>query len=284
MALLELKDIIRYFVNDQVRTDVLKGISLSVEEGEYVSIMGPSGSGKSTFLNIIGCLDKASSGTYKIGDTYVDALSENELADMRNHEIGFVFQSFHLLRNLSATANVELPLIYRGMPAAERKKKAHEALTTVGLSHRFDHFPKQLSGGEQQRVAIARAIVGNPKLILADEPTGALDSKTSRNVMEIFRSLNQDRGMTIIQVTHDAKVPYYGTRIVYLADGEIYREEKVDPSIAAEILELHGTDDTTADTRALSLQEEGNKEAAKQKKKAALQEEAQREEVKNEQR
>ena len=247
MALLELQNITRYFMNDQVRTDVLRGITLSVAEGEYVSIMGPSGSGKSTLLNIIGCLDKASGGTYKIKDIYIDQLSENELADMRNHEIGFVFQSFHLLRNLTATANVELPLIYRGMPALERKKKAHQALSIVGLTHRAHHFPKQLSGGEQQRVAIARAIVGEPKLILADEPTGALDSKTSQTIMGIFHALNEEQGMTIIQVTHDAKVAYYGTRIIYLDDGEINREETVDARPASLIQKQYGAENRLPD-------------------------------------
>jgi len=227
VSLLELKDIERSFVNGQVRTDVLKGISLNVEEGEYISIMGPSGSGKSTLLNIIGCLDRASSGTYLINGIDVSTLGDSALANLRNREIGFVFQSFHLLKDLNAMANVELPLIYRGIAANERHKAAKEVLEIVGLSHRMDHYPKQLSGGEQQRVAIARSIIGKPHLLLADEPTGALDSKTSVSIMDIFSQLNRDLGLTIVQVTHDTEVAYYGSKIIHIFDGEIDAEEDV---------------------------------------------------------
>ncbi|MDD4572325.1 MAG: ABC transporter ATP-binding protein [Clostridia bacterium] len=227
MPLLELKDIERSFVNGQVRTDVLKGICLNVEEGEYISIMGPSGSGKSTLLNIIGCLDRASSGSYLINGKDVGSLGDNALADLRNHEIGFVFQSFHLLKDLNAMANVELPLIYRGVPAPERHKAAKEVLEIVGLAHRINHYPKQLSGGEQQRVAIARSIIGNPRVLLADEPTGALDSKTSVSIMDLFNQLNTDMGLTIVQVTHDTEVAYYGSRVIHIFDGEVDAEETV---------------------------------------------------------
>lgn len=227
MALLELKDITRTFVNDQVETKVLKGINLNVEKGEFVSIMGASGSGKSTLLNIIGCLDRATSGTYVVNDVLVDKLSENELADMRNREMGFVFQSFHLLKNLTARANVELPLIYRGMNGEERKTRAIKALERVGLGHRMDHYPKQMSGGEQQRVAIARSIVGEPSFMLADEPTGALDTKNTWNVMELFYELNKKEGITIVMVTHDTQVAHYADKIIWLVDGVIDRIEVV---------------------------------------------------------
>jgi len=229
VPLFELKGIKRSFINGQVRTDVLKGISLSAEKGEYISIMGPSGSGKSTLLNIIGCLDKASSGTYSINDTEINSLSDTALADLRNREIGFVFQSFHLLKELNAMANVELPLIYRGVTAKERHKAAKEVLELVGLSHRMGHYPKQLSGGEQQRVAIARSIVGKPHMLLADEPTGALDSRTSVSIMDLFAKLNREMQLTIIQVTHDTEVAYYGSRIIHIFDGEIDSEEEVTP-------------------------------------------------------
>ncbi len=227
MALLELRDITRTFVNDQVETKVLKGINLDVEKGEFVSIMGASGSGKSTLLNIIGCLDRATDGTYVVNGVLVDKLSENELADMRNREMGFVFQSFHLLKNLTARANVELPLIYRGMNGEERKTRAIKALERVGLGHRMDHYPKQMSGGEQQRVAIARSIVGDPSFMLADEPTGALDTKNTWNVMELFYELNKKEGITIVMVTHDTQVAHYADKIIWLVDGVIDRIEVV---------------------------------------------------------
>ncbi|ATW28522.1 ABC transporter ATP-binding protein [Candidatus Formimonas warabiya] len=225
MPLLELHDITRQFKNGNVITEVLKGISLMVKEREFVSIMGPSGSGKSTMLNIVGCLDRPSSGTYRLAEKQVEKLSDGKLADIRNNFIGFVFQSFHLLHDLDAQANVELPLIYRGMGAKERHRLAEAALESVGLAHRRRHRPTQLSGGEQQRVAIARAIVGQPKMILADEPTGALDSRTGENIMGIFQKLNQEIGMTIVQVTHDRAISSYGHRIVHLKDGEIAEEE-----------------------------------------------------------
>ncbi len=221
MSLLELKDITRKYKLGQVQVTALGGVSLSIENGEYVSIMGPSGSGKSTLLNIIGCLDLPSTGTYKLGGKHVESLKDSQLADIRNQQIGFVFQQFHLLPNLTAQENVELPLIYKGVWGKERGKKAKEALESVGLGDRVSHLPFQMSGGEQQRVAISRAIVSDPSLILADEPTGALDSRSSQNIMEIFQRLNKELGITIVQVTHEKEVALYGKKIYHLRDGAI---------------------------------------------------------------
>ena len=221
MPSLELRDIRKTFINGSVKTEVLRGISFDVEKGEYLSIMGPSGCGKSTLLNIVGCLDRPTSGSYMLAENNASALSDGRLALIRNTFIGFVFQSFHLLHNLSAKGNVELPLIYRGLDNKTRNRLSCEALEAVGLGHRKRHFPKQMSGGEQQRVAIARAIVGKPELLLADEPTGALDSKTSLMMMDIFDSLNRNLGLTIVQVTHDRNVALYGQKIINLIDGHI---------------------------------------------------------------
>lgn len=227
MSILKLDGITRSYKNGQVLINALKNIDLNIEEGDFVSIMGPSGSGKSTLLNIIGCLDRPSSGTYHIAGKRVEKLNDNQLADIRNQLLGFVFQSFHLLPDLNAQENVELPLIYRGMSGAERRKRAVDALKSVGLGKRIHHRPSQLSGGEQQRVAIARAIAGDPKVLLADEPTGALDSRTSETIMEIFNELNNVREITIVQVTHEKNVAEYGRRIFHLLDGEIERIEDV---------------------------------------------------------
>ena len=221
MSLLELKDITRKYKLGQVQVTALGGVSLSIEDGEYVSIMGPSGSGKSTLLNIIGCLDLPTTGTYTFGERHIESLKDGELADLRNRQIGFVFQQFHLLPNLTALENVELPLIYQGVWGRERQEKAKAALESVGLGDRIGHHPFQMSGGEQQRVAISRAIVGNPSLILADEPTGALDSKSSENIMEIFQRLNKELGITIVQVTHEREVASYSQKIYLLRDGLI---------------------------------------------------------------
>lgn len=228
MSLLTLKDINHSYKMGQVKVDVLKGIDLTIEESEFVSIMGPSGSGKSTLLNILGCLDVPTSGTYEISGTRVEKLSDSKLADIRNYFIGFVFQNFHLLSHLSALENVELPLIYRGVFGKERRQKAIKALEMVGLADRKNHNPSQLSGGEKQRVAIARAITMEPSIILADEPTGALDSKSGKNVMNIFQKLNKELGMTIIQVTHDDKIARYGDKVFHILDGKINRTEIVE--------------------------------------------------------
>ena len=226
MALIKLDNISRIYKDGQVNVQALKEVNISIEDGDFVSIMGPSGSGKSTLLNIIGCLDKPSSGSYYLDNKQVEKLSDWNLANIRNRFIGFIFQQFHLLSKLNALENVELPLIYKGIIGKERKKESLEALESVGLAERAKHMPSQLSGGEQQRVAIARAIVSNPKIILADEPTGALDSKSGENIMSIFQRLNKDRKITIVQVTHERSIGEYGNRIYHIKDGQIdYIEE-----------------------------------------------------------
>ncbi len=227
MPLLHLENISRSYKSGQIQVSALNGIDLSIEKGDFVSIMGPSGSGKSTLLNIIGCLDLPTSGTYTIEGRQVEKLNDGQLADIRNKLIGFVFQSFHLLPNLTALENVELPLIYLGIWGKERKKRAESALASVGLDHRTKHYPSQLSGGEKQRVAIARAIVTNPAVILADEPTGALDSQSGENIMNIFRKLNEETGITIVQVTHERNIALYGHKIYHLLDGSIERIEDI---------------------------------------------------------
>tara|TARA_B110000196_G_C21005047_1_gene594916 strand:+ start:108 stop:779 length:672 start_codon:yes stop_codon:yes gene_type:complete len=203
----------------------LDKINLHIDAGEFVSIMGSSGSGKSTLMNIIGCLDIPTSGDYAFNESSVSKLSSNELASLRNKKIGFIFQSFNLLPRLNALENVMLPLLYSGKAADERKSLALGALDNVLLNDRVSHRPNQLSGGQQQRVSIARAIVGTPKLILADEPTGALDSKTSLEIMEIMQSLNK-KGITIILVTHETDIAQYGRRIIHMKDGHIIKDEK----------------------------------------------------------
>ena len=199
---------------------VLKDIDLSVDEGEYLSVLGPSGSGKSTLMNIIGCLDVATSGEYVLRGRLIEDLTEAELARIRSREIGFIFQNSQLLPRLTAQKNVELPLVYAGVPPRERRRRAKEMLDRVGLSERRDHYPNQISGGQQQRVAIARALVGNPSILLADEPTGALDQKTGRQVMELFGELSRE-GRTIIMITHDMNIAAYARRVVNIIDGEL---------------------------------------------------------------
>ncbi len=206
----------------------LRGVDLEIAKGEFLAIMGPSGSGKSTLMNIIGCLDRPTEGTYELDSLDVRRLSDNQLATVRNRRLGFVFQSFNLLPRMSAIDQVALPLVYRG--AVNRRRVAAAALALVGLSDRAHHKPTQLSGGQQQRVAIARALVGRPAIILADEPTGALDSKTSKDVMEVFRRLNEELGITIAFVTHEADVAGYTRRIVSLRDGEIVSDVPNTPS------------------------------------------------------
>ena len=216
--ILEMKDICKDYPMGKSMLQVLKHVNLQVEEGEYLAIMGPSGSGKTTLMNLIGCLDVPTSGSYLLGGRDITKCSDNQLADVRNKEIGFVFQSFNLLPKLTALDNVALPLLYGGVKKSERHARALEALKTVGLEDRVDFRPEQLSGGQCQRVAIARAIVGHPKLLLADEPTGALDSTSGAQVMDLFEQLHQS-GSTIIMITHDQSIAEHAAKIAYIRDG-----------------------------------------------------------------
>lgn len=218
--ILELKNINKTYGMDQVTVNALKNVSFSVEEGEYIAIMGPSGSGKTTLMNIIGCLDKQYSGTYILDGTDVTTLDENSLSEVRLHKIGFVFQTFQLLAGENALENVALPLIYSSVKKKDRQERATEALKRVGLEDRTTFLPAQLSGGQKQRVAIARAMINEPRILLADEPTGALDQASGRQVMELFKKLN-DEGVTIIMITHDANVASNAKRILHIIDGEI---------------------------------------------------------------
>lgn len=227
MSILQLINVSKIYKLGDMEVKALDNVSFSVEENDYTSIMGPSGSGKSTLLNIIGCLDLPTSGNYILDGKQVEKMNDYELSLTRSTMIGFVFQGFHLLSNMDAIANVELPLIYQGLPGKIRKERSTEALEKVGLGDRIHHLPTQLSGGQQQRVAIARALVTNPKLILADEPTGALDSHTGESIMELFQYLNQNLNVTIIQVTHDLKVAQYGQKILHMVDGQIEKIESM---------------------------------------------------------
>ncbi len=224
-AVIQLKDVYRtYHMGDQV-LNALDGVSLEIQRNEYVAVVGSSGSGKSTLMNILGCLDKASKGNYILNGTDVGDMHENELAKVRNLQIGFVFQSFNLLSRASALKNVMQPLVYRGIPLNERKKIASLALEKVGLGDRMDHLPNELSGGQRQRVAISRALVGNPAILLADEPTGNLDSKTSHEIMTLIDELH-NQGQTIIMVTHEAEIAKHCDRVISLEDGKIASDEK----------------------------------------------------------
>lgn len=222
-----LQDITKVYQMGEVRVHALRGVSLEVRKGEILAVMGPSGSGKSTLMNIIGCLDQPTAGTYLLEDEDVSHLHDDELAAIRNRRIGFVFQTFNLLGRTSALQNVTLPLIYAGLGRAERRERAQEALEAVGLGHRLDHLPTELSGGQQQRVAIARALANNPSIILADEPTGNLDSESGADVMAVLRGLNQARGITVILVTHDPVIARHSERILHLYDGQITHNELV---------------------------------------------------------
>ena len=220
MAILTLTDICKDYQQGKVPVRVLKNINLTVERGEYLAIMGPSGSGKTTLMNLIGCLDVPTSGSYTLDGKDLKDLRDDDLAQIRNRHIGFVFQNFHLLPKMDALENVALPLLYAGVPLKERRERAAEALKMVGLEERMNFMPNQLSGGQCQRVAIARAMVGNPDLLLADEPTGALDTKSGQQIMDIFRKLSDD-GMTIIMITHEPSIARCADKCYYILDGEL---------------------------------------------------------------
>jgi putative ABC transport system ATP-binding protein len=222
-SLIHLEDVKKVFVTDEVETHALAGIHLDIQKGEYLSIAGPSGCGKSTLLAILGLLDSPSDGTYILNGKPVQNLKLSERARIRNREIGFIFQAFNLIGDLTVYENVELPLTYRGMPSAERKKRVHEALERVGMSHRVKHYPSQLSGGQQQRVAVARALAGDPSILLADEPTGNLDSANGEAVMDLLRELHRG-GATICMVTHDPRYARYADRNIHLFDGRVVEE------------------------------------------------------------
>ncbi len=228
MAILKLTDICKDYQQGKEPVRVLKNINLTVEKGDYLAIMGPSGSGKTTLMNIIGCLDVPTSGSYELTGRDLKDMSDDDLADIRNKHLGFVFQSFHLMPKLTALDNVALPLLYGNVPLKERRERAAEALRSVGLEDRMDFLPNQLSGGQCQRVAIARAMVGKPDLLLADEPTGALDTKSGKQVMEIFKALSNE-GMTIIMITHEPSIAKCANTIYHILDGELrdnaYNEE-----------------------------------------------------------
>jgi putative ABC transport system ATP-binding protein len=232
MPLIETHNLTRLYELGGETVAALGGVSISVDEGDFVAVMGPSGSGKSTFMNVIGCLDKPTSGTYTLDGETISSLNRDALADVRNKKIGFVFQQFHLLDRLDALANVELPMIYAERDRASRREKAVAALKRVGLSERIHHRPTQLSGGQQQRVAIARALVNSPKMLLADEPTGAVDSRTSVELMALFQELNRD-GTTVVLVTHEPDVAAYANRLIRFLDGHVISDQRQAPVDAA---------------------------------------------------
>ena len=234
MALIETHDLRRVYDLDSGRVVALDGVSLAIEEGDFVAVMGPSGSGKSTFMNLVGCLDKPSSGEYRLAGTAVESLDADGLARLRNREIGFVFQQFNLLPRVDALSNVELPMVYAGVNRRTRRERALRSLSRVGLADRAHHRPMQLSGGQQQRVAIARALVNNPSLVLADEPTGALDSRTANEILSLFQELNRE-GVTIVLVTHDAEVGRHAHRLIRFKDGRVIEDHRQTPVDARDL-------------------------------------------------
>jgi len=228
-TVISVKNLVKTYVVGEVEVRALRGVNLDVERGEFLSVTGPSGSGKSTFMHIVGCLDRPTSGQYFLDGQDVSRMSKDQLASIRNKKIGFVFQGFNLLSRTSALDNVELPLLYAGsgMKTADRHKRAMEVLTAVGLQERADHHPNQLSGGQQQRVAIARSLINTPSILLADEPTGNLDTRTSIEVMDIFQKLNRERGITVLLITHEQDIAEYGTRVVQFRDGQVVMDRPV---------------------------------------------------------
>jgi putative ABC transport system ATP-binding protein len=234
--LIRVEHLVKIYSLGEVQVPALMGVDLTIQSGEFIAIMGASGSGKSTFMNILGCLDRPTKGKYFFEATDVSSMSRDELARIRNKKIGFVFQTFNLLKRTTALENVELPLFYNETSSRERRQKAMEALISVGLQDREHHLPNQLSGGQQQRVAIARALVNRPSLILADEPTGNLDSRTSLEIMDIFQTLNQQARITIILVTHEPDIATYANRQVVFRDGKVIKDESYQPRRAADDL------------------------------------------------
>jgi len=249
MALIEIENLAKDYRLGKMRVHALKGVSLAIERGEFVAVMGPSGSGKSTLMNILGCLDKPTAGAYRLDGIEVGVLGRDQLAEIRGQKIGFVFQQFNLLARTSALENVELPLLYTHTPARERRERALAALHSVGLRSREDHHPSQLSGGQQQRVAIARSLVNNPRIILADEPTGALDTRTSIEIMSIFQRLNRQAGLTMIVVTHEPDIAAYAGRNLHFRDGQLQKDLllPVPPDAAEELRSLPAVEEEVVD-------------------------------------
>jgi putative ABC transport system ATP-binding protein len=243
--LIEVSDLVKTYRMGDMTVQALRGVSLPIAKGTFVAIMGPSGSGKSTFMNILGCLDKPTSGSYRLDGTEVRDLDRDRLAEIRNQKIGFVFQNFNLLARTSAVENVELPLLYSGRDVKDGRERAVRALQSVGLAGREDHHPNQLSGGQQQRVAIARSLINDPQIIMADEPTGALDSHTSVEIMAIFQRLNREKGISIIVVTHEPDIAQYADRVIVFKDGHVKSDDTM-PSRRDAALELANTAEVAA--------------------------------------
>ncbi len=237
-VVIDVAGLTKTYASGELQVQALRGLTFSIDRGEYVAIMGPSGSGKSTLMNVLGCLDRATTGTYKLDGIDVSQLDDNQLAEIRLKKLGFVFQGFNLLARTDALRNVTLPLFYAGMPAKERERRALERLTEVGIGERARHKPTELSGGEQQRVAIARALVNDPAVLLADEPTGNLDSRTAVEIIEIFQRLNA-KGLTIVLVTHEPDIAQFAKREIVFRDGHIKRDDGVpSPQVASEVLKM----------------------------------------------